>query len=339
MDKCLQRITSKKQELDSLKPLKPELEAQLEDWLKVELTYSSNAIEGNTLTRAETAEVIEKGVTATISGKPLKDQLEAINHAKAIEYIRKLAAGLKGHQFITEKHILAIHKIILAGIDDFWVGRYRETEVFIRGVNITLPQPHKVPYLMNEFIGWLEHQRKEHPVRVAATAHLKLVTIHPFVDGNGRTARLLMNLILLINGYPMTIIRNEERVKYLDALNAAQTKDNLQPYLTLIENAVERSLDTYLNAAQGKPALSPFQKEDSREELLKIGKLAKETNETVPTLRFWTKEGLLVVKSRTEGGYQLYDRFMIERIRQIRKLQSQRLTLSEIKRELLEFNN
>lgn len=326
----LSQLTSKKRQLDALKPLPQE---QLEDWLKVELTYSSNAIEGNTLTRVETAEVIEKGVAATISGKPLKDQLEAINHAKALEYIKTLAVKLGGHRNITENHILAIHKFILGGIDDVWAGKYRETTVFVRGTSATFPGPHKVPYLMDEFIQWLEGQLEEHPVHIAALAHLELVTIHPFVDGNGRTARLLMNLILLLNGYPMAIVRNEERTNYLDALVTAQAKDNTQPYLNLIENAVERSLDTYLNAAQGKPALSPFQEESS--ELLKIGGLAKEANETVPTLRFWTKEGLLQVTSHTKSGYQLYNRSMVDRVRQIRKFQNQRLTLAEIKRELV----
>lgn len=329
MDSKLQELTNKKRQLDSLKP---KLQSQLEDWLKVELTYSSNAIEGNTLTRVETAEVIDKGVTATISGKPLKDQLEAINHAKAVEFVRELAEKFKGHQFIKEEHILAIHKIILSGIEDEWAGRYRETEVFIRSAAVTLPQPQKIPYLMDEFVQWLELEQEEHPVHIAALAHLKLVTIHPFVDGNGRTARLLMNLVLQLHGYPMAIVRNEERTDYLDALATAQTKDNLKPYLNLIENAVDRSLDTYLNAALGKPVLSPFQEESS--ELLKIGELAKETDVNVPTLRFWTKEGLLEVNSHTEGGYQLYNRSMVNRVRQIRKLQNQRLTLAEIKREL-----
>lgn len=327
MDSKLQQLTNKKQQLDALKPLPQE---QLEDWLKVELTYSSNAIEGNTLTRVETAEVINKGITATISGKPLKDQLEAINHAKAVEFVRDLAGRLKGEQFIKEEHILAIHGIILSGIDDEWAGRYRETEVFIRGTAVTLPQPQKVPYLMDEFVQWLERQQEEHPVHIAALAHLKLVTIHPFRDGNGRTARLLMNLILRLHGYPMAIVRNEERTDYLDALALAQTKDNLKPYLALIENAVERSLDTYLNAAQGKPALSPFQQTEGEQELLRIGELAKETGVNVTTLRFWTKEGLLEVDSHTEGGYQLYNRSMVDRVRQIRKLQNQRLTLAEI---------
>lgn len=129
MDDRLKKLTQKKKELDSKKPLAADVLKNLEEWLKVELTYSSNAIEGNTLTRLETAEVIERGISAVLKGKPLKDQLEAINHAKAVEFVRNLARQKKGHQFITEEDIKAIHKIILTGINDEWAGRYRESEV------------------------------------------------------------------------------------------------------------------------------------------------------------------------------------------------------------------
>ncbi|PJE68156.1 Fic family protein, partial [Candidatus Shapirobacteria bacterium CG10_big_fil_rev_8_21_14_0_10_38_8] len=111
----LKTLTEKKKELDKQKPLTAEVLKNLEGWLKVELTYSSNAIEGNTLTRLETAEVIEKGISAALTGKSLQDQLEAINHAKAVEFIKTLAKEEKSHQFITEQDIKAIHKIILTG--------------------------------------------------------------------------------------------------------------------------------------------------------------------------------------------------------------------------------
>lgn len=250
----LKTLTTKKARLDKLGPLPKELEQSLEDWLRVELTYASNAIEGNTLTRIETAEVLARGVTAVIAGKPLKDQLEALNHAKALTLIKTLASALKSHQYITEQNIKDIHKIILAGINDEWAGRYRQTEIFIRGFNIDLPQPHKVPYMMAEFTRWLQ-ETQAHAVRVSADAHFKFVSVHPFVDGNGRTARLLMNLILLIHGYPIAIIRNEDRTRYLEALNAAQTKGDIQSFYDIVETAVERSLDAYLNAASGKPVL------------------------------------------------------------------------------------
>jgi len=132
----LQQLTEKKQQLADIGPLSRDFVQNLEEWLKVELTYTSNAIEGNTLSRIETAEVIERGVTAVISGKSLKDQLEAINHAKALDFIYDLATKRKGHQFITEQDILNIHKYILSSIDDAGAGVYRRIDVFIRGKDV-----------------------------------------------------------------------------------------------------------------------------------------------------------------------------------------------------------
>lgn len=333
----LDELLVKKKKLDFLKPLPKRAFQNLEDWLRVELTYSSNAIEGNTLSRMETAEVIEKGVSATISGKPLKDQIEAINHAKAIEFIKDLAKIRKSHQFITEDDILSIHKLILNGIIDVWAGKYRQTQVYIRGTSLDLPRPAEVPILMRKFVEWLGDRQAEHPVKVASDAHFKFESIHPFVDGNGRVGRLLMNLILIINGYPMAIVRNEERAQYLQALNVGQTKGELKLLSDLIKNAVERSIDAYLAVAQGKavlPNLIGNVSEDSGK-LLKIGELAKAAGETIPTIRYWTKEGFLRVTKYTQGGYQLYDLSQIDRAKEVRYLQEeQRLTLSEIKQKL-----
>ncbi len=255
----LKILSSKKQELEKLLPLPPELLQNLEDWFKVELTYSSNAIEGNTLTRIETAEVLERGTNAIIPKKPLKDILEAINHAKALDHIKQLAAKRKSHQFITEDDIKKIHKIILSGINDNWAGIYRRTEVFIRGSNTEFPLPNKILSAMREFINWLQVQQENHPVRIASEAHFKFVSIHPFIDGNGRTARLLMNLILVIHNYPMAVIKNEERTQYLATFDQTRENGNLQPFYDLIETSVERSLDVYIKAARGESsALEPF---------------------------------------------------------------------------------
>ncbi len=340
MDYKLNLLTQKKQELDKLQPLPRDVVTNLEGWFKVELTYSSNAIEGNTLSRIETAEVIERGTAAVISGKPLKDQLEAINHAKALEFIKELAKQRKGHQFITEEDIKALHKIILTGIRDDWAGRYRATDVHIKGVDVELPSPQRVIYLMNDFANWLTVQQEEHPVRVAAGAHLKLVSIHPFSDGNGRTARLLMNLILILNGYPMAVLRNEDRTKYLDVIYQAQTKNTTSLYYDFIENAAGRSLDAYINAAKGKPVMPRLKtpKVVSYGKSLRIGQLAQLTNETVATLRFWAKEGLIRVKGYTPGGYQLFEPSVVDGIKKIRKLQGERrLTIAEIRKELNGF--
>lgn len=335
MDDLLKRLTEKKAQLDKLRPLPKELEQSLDDWLRVELTYSSNAIEGNTLTRIETAEVLDRGITAVIKGKPLKDQLEALNHAKALWFIKSLADTLKSHQYITEEKIKAIHKVILTGINDKWAGKYRETEVFIRGFNVDLPQPQKVPYMMAELVQWMQGVQ-EHAVRVAADAHYKFVSIHPFIDGNGRTGRLLMNLVLLIHGYPMAIIRNEERTQYLNALNTAQTKGNLQPLYTIVETAVECMLDAYINAVHGKPVLSGLVPTSSKtKKLLRIGELAKETGETLHAIRHWVERGLVEAAERTQAGYQLFDRSMIERIKEIRRLQKEeRLSIAEIRKRI-----
>lgn len=333
----LEQMTKKKRELEKLKPLSDINAQTLADWLKVELTYSSNAIEGNTLTRAETAEVIEKGVAAVIKGKPLKDQLEAINHAKAIDFIKVLATQKKGHQSITEDDILAIHKFILSGIDDTWAGSYRKTEVFIRGATVELPKPQKVPYLMAEFVQWLEGQQEEHPVKVAADAHFKLVSIHPFIDGNGRTARLLMNLILLINSYPMAIIRNEDRIEYINAVNRGQMENDLRAFYSIVTQAEERSLDAYIAAAQGKPAL-PYISKGLRYvvkgELLKIGEAASRANVPIPTVRYYVSQGLLKPQELSKGGFMLFNLESVERIKEIKRLQREkRLSISEIKRK------
>lgn len=334
MDNKLKQITEKKQKLDKFKPFPAELVKNLEEWLKIELTYSSNAIEGNTLSRIETAEVIERGTAAVISGKPLKDQLEAINHAKAVEFIKQLAKELKSHQSIEEKVILDLHKIILTGINDDWAGKYRRTGVFIRGSNAEFPLPNAIPYAMKEFIRWLKGQQEEHPVKIAADAHFKFVSIHPFIDGNGRTTRLLMNLILLLNGYPVAIIRKEDRIVYLNSFEIERNQHDLQPFYELIFKAVDRSLDIYLNVAEGKKqVLKGFGSISGN--LLKIGELAKVTGETIHTLRYWTKMGLLKIADYTQGGYQLYSPDITQKVKQIRKLQHEkRLTIEEIKETL-----
>lgn len=338
MDDPLKLLTDKKKKLDSLKPLKKEVLSNLEDWMKVELTYSSNAIEGNTLSRRETAEVIEKGVSAVISGKPLKDLLEALSHAEALEFIQELAKKLKGHQFISEDNIKAIHKIILTGIEDDWAGVYRLMEIFIRGSNAEFPLPKEVPALMKKLVNWLEVEQETHPVRVAADAHFKFVSIHPFKDGNGRVGRLLMNLILILNDYPMAIIRQEEKANYLSTFDSARQEDDMQPFYNLIFDSVERSLDAYINAAEGRAVLPSLLGEAAKEtsyKLLKIGELAKVANQTIPTIRWWTKEGLLKVAKFTEAGYQLYNPTEIDRAKEIKYLQDeQRLTLAEIKAKL-----
>ncbi len=322
-DKKYEALTFKKSQLDTLRPLSPELIKNLDEWFKVELTYTSNAIEGNTLTRAETAVVIEKGLT--IGGKSLVEHLEATNHAKALDVIHQLQR--KKISELKERDILDIHGIILRGIDDNNAGSYRRIPVRISGSTVILPNPLKVPDLMAEFAIWLNCQNHLHPVEFAGEAHYRLVTIHPFVDGNGRTARLLMNLLLIMQGYPPAIIRPQERLPYINSLETAQLGGSKQPYEKIIQKAALRSLDIYIKAATGQ---NPSDSHSS-DTLLKIGELAKAAQETVSTLRFWTQEGLLEVADITPARYQLYAFEMIARCKEIQRLKLQRLTLNEIK--------
>lgn len=319
-------LTHKKNQLDSHRPLPPALVTNLAEWFRVELTYTSNALEGNTLTRRETALVVEKGLT--VGGKSLKEHLEAANHAHALDFIYGLTK--RPPASITENDILHIHNVILKGIDDDNAGHYRNVPVRISGSAVILPNPRKVPDKMQAFIAWLQ-QADLHPVLLAAEAHYELVTIHPFVDGNGRTARLLMNMILMMSGYPPAIIRPQDRLAYIGALEKAQLGGPKESYLKLITQAASRSLDIYLQAVQNISSDEPL----ASSQLLKIGELAKAAGETVPTIRYWTKEGLLEVADVTPSGYHLYAEQMIEWCKRIKMLKAQRLTLEEIKKQLV----
>lgn len=318
-------LTKKKNELDQFrgqgKGLSPALVNNLDDWFRVELTYTSNAIEGNTLTRQETALVVEKGLT--VGGKSLKEHLEATNHAQALDWVKTLVS--KGRKTVSAKDILEIHNLILKGIEDEHAGHYRAIAVRISGSEVILPNPMKVPDLMEEFCKWLKKPCKQHPVEFAAEAHYRLVTIHPFVDGNGRTARLLMNLLLMLHGYPPAFIRKRERLAYIDSLAKAQLGGSKDDYLKLMSKAANRSLDIYLKAIR-----NDSDEETPEEGLLKIGQLAERVDETVRTIRFWTSEGLLQVADKTASNYSLYDANSIERIQKIKDLKKQRYTLREI---------
>lgn len=319
------RLTGKKKQLDRLRPLPASILRNLDDWFRVELTYTSNAIEGNTLTRRETALVVEKGLT--VGGKTLREHLEAINHAEALDWVK--AQIRRKHSDLQERDILDIHALILKGVDDAHAGRYRSVPVRIAGSMVVLPNPLKVPALMADFAAWLAAPEKMHPVERAAEAHYRLVTIHPFVDGNGRTARLLMNLVLMMHGYPPAIIRTRDRLAYIAALEKAQLGGSKDEYARLIARAVERSLDIYLNAAAGGPE-TPAESLP----LLKIGELARRAGVANSTIRHWTKEGLLEVAETTRSGYQRYAPEMLERIATIHTLKAKRLTLGEIREQL-----
>jgi len=325
----LRTLETKKHALDRLRPLPPGVVRALDAWFRVELTYTSNALEGNTLSRRETAVVLEKGLT--VGGKSLKEHLEATNHARALDFAHSLVET-KGRRAVSERDILRLHELVIEGIDEANAGRYRDVAVRIAGSTVVLPNPRKVPNLMARFADWLRSKPDLHPVAFAGEAHYRLVTIHPFVDGNGRTARLLMNLLLVMHGYPPAIIRPRDRVAYLGALETAQLGGSKTAYDTLIARAVDRSLDIYLDAAGGGGSERMVPAPGER--LLKIGQLAKAVGETVPTIRHWTKLGLLEVAQATPAGYQLFAADAIDRCRRIQSLKGRRHTLAEIRTEL-----
>jgi len=319
-------ITAKKERLDAYRPLPPELVTNLDEWFRVELTYTSNAIEGNTLTRSETALVVEKGIT--VKGKTLVEHLEAINHAQAIDYIKELVG--KKRQELTKADILNIHKLVLQKINDPYAGRYRDIDVELAGIDFELPSHLQVPPLMEEFMTWLTGENSDHPIKIAADAHLKLVSIHPFVDGNGRTARLLMNLLLIQTGYPPALVRKEDRNDYIDSIGLAQQLNDSDFYYEVITQAVERSLDVYLKAFNPDKE-QRFRMPDNKK-LLKIGELAGLTGETAVSIRHWTDEGLLETAYLTDKGFRYYRLEDVEKVKEIRRLQNnERLSLPEIK--------
>jgi Fic family protein len=231
-----------KARLDKLRPLPPELVENLREVYDIRLTYNSNAIEGNTLTESETQIVIEKGIT--IGGKSLKDHLEAINHVEAIDFIRNLATEDRA---IAEWDIRQLHGLVCKG--ERAAGGYRSVNVMAAGTGHHYPDAILVPEQMREFGEWLQSAPILHPVELAAEIHYRLVTIHPFQDGNGRTARLLMNLHLLKTGYPIAVVKTQDRSSYIDNIIAWRSGDPA-PFKQMIAECVESSLKEILSLAE-----------------------------------------------------------------------------------------
>lgn len=265
-EKLYQRILEKKKRLDRCRPISPTVLQRLKERIAIEWTYNSNAIEGSSLTLKETQLALEHGLT--VKGKPLREHLEAINHKEAIDYVEELVRGKKpvGAEVVRE-----VHRLILTKIDDENAGRYRDVNVRITGSTHLPPDSQKVPRLMREFDQWLKLESKKlNPVEYAALAHFKLVDIHPFVDGNGRTARLLMNLILMRDDFPPTVILNSERGKYYDVLEAAHRRDD-KPFVDFVGRSLERSLVVWLQAVE------PARKRKGKEEFVPLRELVNQT--------------------------------------------------------------
>ena len=234
-------VDEKLSKLNSKRPLSKEATESLQNAINLEWTYNSNGIEGNTLTLKETKVVLE-GIT--IGGKSVKEHLEAINHENAIEYLDGLT---KDKSEISEWNIKGLHQLILKGIDDDNAGRYRNHNVIISGAKHRPPEYIKVPELMEKLMMNYDEWDKYHPIIRAALLHGELVKIHPFIDGNGRTSRLIMNMDLMISGYVPVIIKKDNRLKYYEALDKAHTTGDYTDFVKIITEAENEMLDRYLD--------------------------------------------------------------------------------------------
>ena len=205
--------------LSAYRPLPPETLKSLREYYRVGLTYTSNALEGNSLTESETKVVIEDGLT--IEGKPLRDHYEAVGHARAYDYIYNITEK----EGLAEEDILSLHRLFYQQIDAEKAGHYRNVKVYISGSRYAVASVSKIPAEMQKLVKWYnDNEKKLHPVELAATLHQRFAFIHPFVDGNGRVARLLMNLALLRNGYTIAIIPAILRHEYIYSLETAHTR-------------------------------------------------------------------------------------------------------------------
>jgi Fic family protein len=237
-----ERIVEKKKRLDARRPLPAPVVRRVQEEMEVSYVFNSNAIEGNTIKLRETQMILERGLT--IEGRSLREHLEVTNHPKAIHYIERITK-----RSLKEQDILVLHQIIMKGIDDE-AGRFRLTEVRIAGAGFIPPPAYEVPHLVKELVDWYNRNPDElRPIELSAILHHQFVWIHPFHDGNGRVARLLMNLALLRFGYPIAVILNVDRAKYYDTLKKADGGDKA-PFVGFVAAAAEASLDLYLRSLE-----------------------------------------------------------------------------------------
>ena len=239
IDEVLHVVDAKKTKLDLARPLPSASVKSLIEDFRLRYTHETTAIEGNTLTLRETQAVLEHGIT--VHGKPLRDHLEVVNAYEALNWLDQTVGSKESP---SEKLIMEFHRILMKGILKDDAGYYRKVPVFIQGAKHIPPNWRKVPSLMEELESWLK-VAKEHPVVLAARAHIRLARIHPFVDGNGRTCRLLVNYILMQHGYPPALYTSENSDQYMTALDNVEEGDE-ESFIRITAEATEWTLDRYL---------------------------------------------------------------------------------------------
>ncbi len=280
-EKLKKILEEKLKRLNKLRPISKTLLLKLKERFDVEMTYNSNAIEGNTLTLKETYWVIQQGIT--VKGKSLKDHLEAKNHKEALDFLYDMIEHDKKFTF-SEHLIKQIHSLIIQDIDKNIAGKYRNIDVFIAGTEHVPPSALDVSFRMKELADWArKNHNKMYIVEFSAIFHHKFVHIHPFQDGNGRTARLLMNIFLMQYGFPIAIIQKNDRQKYYRVLEMADN-GNYKPLVLFVTQAVLRSLNIYLDV------LTPTK---DKEKLISLAEAAKYCSYSQAYLGKLAKEGKL----------------------------------------------
>lgn len=268
------RLLAKKQRLDIHRPLSSQALKKLHETLEIAYTYNTNAIEGNTLTLKETQLVIREGIT--IRGKSLSEHLEAKNHPAAIAYVENMV-----NSPLEEENVLELHRILFSGFCE-GAGSYRNCQVYIEGRDIMPPPAFEVQQLIRDLLGWLKNNPEElRPIELAAVFHHRFVEIHPFDDGNGRVGRLLLNLLLIKNGYPLTVIKTVDRRRYYDSLQKADN-GNPRPIVNFVARCVEQSLDLYLSAVEPT---------EPKTQLISLAEAAKHTPYSQEYLSLLARQG------------------------------------------------
>lgn len=287
-DKLHKRILEKKRRLDSAGRLPDDVAKKIEDRMQVEYVYNTNKIEGNTLSRGET-ELILRGMTVrnqnlvnVLAGKNVSDVLGVQNHPDAMKFVKELA--FNSQRKIMEEDLKQLHQVIMNGIMGS-AGQYRQFDIQVKGAGFTPPPFYQIPDEMKELIEFINQNPGElRPVELAAHAHYHFAWVHPFEDGNGRISRLLLNLILVRNGYPFAVIKNVERKKYLETLRRADLGE-FEPFLNYIARCVEQTMDLYLLEIEGGKG--------KKVELLSMSELTKGTPYSSEYLSLLARKGVI----------------------------------------------
>jgi len=280
--KTIKALQEKLKVLNSYRPIPNSIVKKIKEQFEIEMTYNSNAIEGNSLTLKETYLVITEGIT--IKGKPLKDHLEAKDHKDALDFLYELIDKDK-KVTVSEYLIRQLHQLVVSKSHSDIAGKYREGNVIIMGSKHTPPEGFQVLHDMRNLISWLnKNQKNHHIIELAALLHHKLVYIHPFSDGNGRMARLVINVLIMKAGYPLAIILRNDGKRYYRILSEAD-EGRYEPLCEFIAQSVIRTLNIYLKV------LTPSKKKN--EKYISLEELSKGSPYSATYLRKLATQGKL----------------------------------------------